>query len=188
MSTQAVVPYFTQVILSHRNATGVTDAFAIVHFFGNTFETAAQVAEVKRLGLDGLFAWLNGPANPILEYGSLGEVDAAVEAQLRVLRPLGIPLLSYEGGQHLLAGGSMRGDLQLESILDRVNRAPRMRSVYLKYLASWHNRTGQPLQHYVHCDRWSVYGKWGAEEYASQPRARAPKLDALLAFIASSPL
>lgn len=54
---------------------------------------------MKRLGSAGLLAWLaSGPgSNAVLGYGSLGDVDAAVAAQLAVLQPLGIPLGSYEG-------------------------------------------------------------------------------------------
>lgn len=45
--------------------------------------------------------------------------------------------------------------------------------IYLRYLSAWRDRTGQLLTHYVHCDRWSVWGRWGAQEYPSQPRAQA---------------
>lgn len=44
--------------------------------------------------------------------------------------------------------------------------------VYLQYLSAWRGRTGQLLTHYVHCDRWSVWGRWGAQEYPTQPRAQ----------------
>lgn len=44
--------------------------------------------------------------------------------------------------------------------------------IYLQYLAAWRGRTGQPLTHFVHCDRWSMWGRWGAKEYPSQTRAQ----------------
>ncbi|PRW57604.1 Cellulose-binding domain [Chlorella sorokiniana] len=195
MATQAVVPYFTQQILSYGDARRSADLFAIAPYFGTTLTTAAQAAEVKRLGVAGVLAWLKSPAgaggrpsNAVLGYGSLADVDAAVAAQVAAVRPFGINLTSYEGGQHLVAAGGLTWDAQLNAILDAANRHAGMKQVYLQYLSAWRARTGQPLTHYVHCDRWSVWGRWGAKEYPSQPRAQAPKLDALLQYASANPL
>lgn len=192
MATQAVVPYFTESILAWEAARNLTDLFAIAPYFGNTWTEPAQAAALKRLGVDGVFAWLDGKASAadqkVLEYGSLPSIDAVVAAQASVLRPLGIPLTAYEGGQHLLAAGTLHSDSQLNALLDAVNRDPRMKGTYLRYLASWRSRTAQPMVHFVHCDGWSAWGRWGAEEYPSQPRSKAPKLDALLTYIATRPL
>ena len=99
-----MVPYFTQQILSYTNARRVTDLFAIAPYFGTTLTTAAQAAEVKRLGTAGLLAWLKSPAgaggkpsNSLLGYGSLADVDAAVAAQVAAVRQFGVNLTSYEG-------------------------------------------------------------------------------------------
>lgn len=94
----------------------------------------------------------------------------------------------YEGGQHLLASGALAWDAELNALLDAVNRDRRRKDTYLSYLTAWRERTGQLLTHFVHCDRWSEYGRWGALEYPTQPRRESPKLDALLTFIASRPL
>ncbi|KAI7836073.1 hypothetical protein COHA_010042 [Chlorella ohadii] len=195
MATQAVVPYFTQQILGYGNARRATDLFSIAPYFGATFTTAAQAAEVKRLGTAGVLAWLRSPAraggkpsNAVLGYGSLADVDAAVAAQVAAVRAFGVNLTSYEGGQHLVAAGSLAWDARLNAILDAANRHADMKQIYLRYLSAWRDRTGQLLTHYVHCDRWSVWGRWGAQEYPSQPRAQAPKLDALLQYAAASPL
>lgn len=98
------MPYFTQQILSYGNARRVTDLFATAPYFGATFTTAAQAAEVKRLGTAGLLAWLKSPAgangkpsNAVLGYGSLADVDAAVAAQVAAVRQFGVNLTSYEG-------------------------------------------------------------------------------------------
>lgn len=58
--------------------------------------------------------------------------------------------------------------------------------MYAEYLAAWDARTGGTMfMHFVHCDGWSVYGRWGAQEYQSQ--AAAPKLLALMAYIDAKP-
>jgi hypothetical protein len=63
MATQAVVPYFTESILAWEAARNLTDLFAIAPYFGNTWTEPAQAAALKRLGVDGVFAWLDGKAS-----------------------------------------------------------------------------------------------------------------------------
>ena len=91
-------------------------------------------------------------------------------------------------GQHMVGAGGLAWDEELQRVLAEANRSPAMKAVYLRYLAAWRQRTGQPLMHFVHCGRWSPWGLWGAQEYPSQPRGAAPKLDALLEFAATAPL
>ncbi len=111
---QAVVPYFTQQILGYGNARRATDLFSIAPYFGATFTTAAQAAEVKRLGTAGVLAWLRSPAgangkpsNAVLGYGSLADVDAAVAAQVAAARAFGVNLTSYEGVRIRWEGGDL---------------------------------------------------------------------------------
>ena len=56
----------------------------------------------------------------------------AAATVLQVLRPLGIPLASYEGGQHFVGVGGLAWDEPLNQLLDAANRDARMRTVYLK--------------------------------------------------------
>lgn len=99
-----MVPYFTEQILGYRDARRVTDRLGIAPYFGTTLTTAAQAAEVKRLGVAGLLAWLRSlagaggkPSNSVLGYGSLADVDAAVAAQVAAVKAFGVNLTSYEG-------------------------------------------------------------------------------------------
>lgn len=192
MSTQAVNSGFTDEILKFKDAATVTDFFAIAPYFGDTIVTQAKRDELLRLGVDGVFDWLVNNNNSILDYGSLTAVDAKVLEQVQTASAYSIPIISYEGGQHFLGADAGEGDFQsdaaLNSLFDSVNRDPRMKTIYLMYLTNWRARTGQQFNHYVNCDGWSQFGRWGSKEYPSQSLTDAPKYDALMSYISSNPL
>lgn len=147
-----VCRWYTNVILSYQNARELTDLYAIAPYFGTTLVTDQQAAEVKRLGLNGLFSWLNGgPSNPNgpLDFGSLGDINATIAGQLAVLNPLGIPLTSYEGGQHLVAAGGLAWDDALNALLDAANRDARMKATYLQVCMGLGARIGMGSGHRI---------------------------------------
>ncbi|MEW5837426.1 MAG: hypothetical protein AB1717_01140 [Pseudomonadota bacterium] len=188
MATQAVVPYFTEEILKFGKARSKTDVFAIAPYFGDTIVDQTKRDELLSLGVDGVFDWLQNDNNAVLDFGSLPSIDRVILNQLQVLRQFGIPLTSYEGGQHFLAAGSLSNDAELNNLMDALNRDPRMKSIYLAYLKKWRKRTGEVFHHYVHTDRWSVFGRWGALEFPSQKLKDAPKFNALMTYIETTPL
>ncbi len=100
----------------------------------------------------------------------------------------GKPLISYEGGQHFVAIGNALDDPALNTLFDTVNRDPRIREVYSTYLNNWRLDTDQQFTHFYNCDSWSIFGRWGSLEFATQPRAEAPKFDALQSYIEAQPL
>lgn len=188
MATQAVNGFLTQEILNFENAAAATDVFAIAPYFGDTISDPARRDELLSLGVDGVFDWLRNDDNAVLDFGSLPSVDRAVQAQVEVLAEFGIPLTSYEGGQHFVGVFQFQDDGELNALMDAVNRDPRMKDVYAEYLANWRNRTGGVFHHFLNSDRWSRFGRWGAKEYPTQPRSAAPKYDALMDYVASAPL
>lgn len=215
VSTQAVIPYFTEEILSFRNTAKFVDEFAIAPYFGDTIfdndfnylqcgDFSAPSATISRrdafvnAGVDGIFAWLKGtPGAPDLGYGSLPCVKSVMKQQSASTAKFGIPLTSYEGGQHFLAAGSLQfGDPELNALMDAVNRDSRISQVYTTYLTQFRKATtrdsispnGNVFHHFVNSDSWSGFGRWGAKEFPSQSRALAPKFDALMQYIDDQPL
>jgi hypothetical protein len=63
-----------------------------------------------------------------------------------------------------------------------------MKAIYAKYLQAWRDGGGEVFVHYLDCQATSKWGRWGALEYLDQPRAEAPKHDALMEFIAANPI
>lgn len=215
MSTQAVNPYFTEEILSFGNAANVSDEFAIAPYFGDTIvagdfnylqcgDFRAPSASVSRrdafvaAGVDGVFAWLTGTdGSPDLGYGSLACVQNAMVDQAASAAKFGVPLTSYEGGQHFLAAGGLQfGDPELNDLMTAVNHDPRIKQVYTIYLNRFRKATtkaaispkGNVFHHFVNSDSWSEFGRWGAKEFPTQSRAAAPKFDALMGYVANKPL
>jgi len=183
VSTQAVVPYFTEQILGFRDTASKIDLMAIAPYFGQSVATASEARAFRDLGVDGVFRWLREGGVSQISYGSLPEIADVVAAQVAAAESFGVPLGSYEGGQHFLAFGEASSP-QLDAIFDAVNRDPRMADIYQEYLAAWRAATGTRLHHFTDCGVWSAYGRWGAREYPGQPLDDAPKAAGLMAFAA----
>jgi hypothetical protein len=95
----------------------------------------------------------------------------------------GVRLISYEGGQHMMGVAGAESDPALVKFFNDFNRDPRIKQVYLDYLAGWKAAGGELFMHYSDVSKYGRYGYWGALEYIAQPRASAPKFDALQTFI-----
>jgi hypothetical protein len=92
-----------------------------------------------------------------------------------------LPLIAYEGGQSFVGSGT-----QAVNYYVAANQNPRMKGVYLQYLRDWFAVGGGLFMHYSSCGLGGQYGSWGAKEWYNQPRAQAPKWDALMTFIEDS--
>lgn len=187
MASQSANPFTTETVLSFTNAAKKTDAFAIAPYFGETVIDETKASEIKRLGVDGIFDWLQNDNNAILER-SLPFVDREVAAQKATAKSFSIPLITYEGGQHFVGAFGFENDDQLNAIMDAVNKDPRMKGIYLTYLNNWRNRSNQVFMHFVSVERHGKFGRWGAREFAQETRSQAPKFDAIQTYISQRPL
>jgi hypothetical protein len=171
MAAQAAVPFASELLLSHKDADKEVDVLAIAPYFWIDAKGPMTADDV----LDALVK------------EALPKAAKTIEAQAAVAKKHGVELVAYEGGQHLLGIGPQQDDARLNFVFDRANRDPRMKSIYSAYLSSWRDKGGHLFLHYLSCQGWSKYGRWGAMERQDQPRAEAPKLDALLEFIEKNP-
>jgi hypothetical protein len=110
-----------------------------------------------------------------------------VTDQAAVASQHGVPLVAYEGGNHLTGIQGVENDDAVNALFDAANRDPRMKDVYSAYLDGWKARGGQLFMHFVSCSAPDKWGRWGALEYLEQPRAAAPKYDALQTFVETNP-
>lgn len=78
-----------------------------------------------------------------------------------------IKIISYEGGQHVLAGA------------DSVSRNPAIYKVYRKFLKMIEKHISGVFCHYVHSGAWENKGAWGAKAYIGQDEKQAHKYRAL---------
>jgi hypothetical protein len=179
LGAQAANPWTAEVMLADPAVRAHVDAVAIAPYFGGYLGAPEERERVERLSLDGLFDELKLRAIP--------EALGWVAGHARIARALGLSLLAYEGGQHLVGVGPAADSQPLNALFDRANRDPRMGALYTRYLAGWRQRGGTLFMHFTDCSGQSKYGRWGALEWLEQSRAGAPKYDALARFIAANP-
>jgi len=179
MAAAAANAWSSIQVLDHQNASRKTDALAIAPYFGNALGSPAEQARVQAMSLDALFAEL--------ETVALAKAVEMIRSHAAVARARGLPLIAYEGGQHLVGFGGTENNAAINALFDQANRDPRMGEIYRKYLDSWKASGGTLLVHFLHIGPFAKSGRWGALEYQEQPRAAAPKFNALQAFIERNP-
>jgi hypothetical protein len=176
LGAQAVNPWTAThglaYLRGHFGQIGI-DAVAIAPYFGFAV-TPAEVAKYASMTVDQLLAATQTQvSNP----------DRYLDYRVRVVATFNIPLITYEGGQHMVGTGGAESNAQLNALLDAFNRDPRVKQIYLTYLNRWKQGGGQLFMHFNDVSRYTKWGRWGALEYVAQPRTNAPKFDALQTFI-----
>jgi len=78
-----------------------------------------------------------------------------------------------------LNAGALQGDATLEALFDAVNRDQCFGALYSRYLQNWSDVGGGLFTHYTNCNRYGLFGRFGSLAYMDQPRAEAPKYDAI---------
>lgn len=178
MSGWTVNKEVTETILSHKDAYKSTDAFAIGPYFFGGFEelrTVRNVNDVFRLLTDDQYRY------------SIGKVLGYIRMQKELADKYGVDLIAYEGGQGLVDFKTRTDNEHPNPILYQANRDPRMKDLYLQFLSGWKREGGKLFMHYTSPRTFQKYGTWGAKEYITQPINQAPKYQALLEFIRSTP-
>lgn len=179
MSAQAASSWTSTQVLDYQGAKLKTDALAVAPYFGSYLGAPGEQARVQALTLDQLFAELDSVAIP----QAVGWMNAQqYEASAR-----GVPLIAYEGGQHLAGYWGVENDAAVNVLFDAANRDPRMGTLYQKYLQAWKATGATLFVHFVNCAGYSKWGRWGSLEFLEQPRSLAPKFDALQTFIEQNP-
>jgi len=179
MASQAANSGVSEQVLSFESADGPSDALAVAPYFGGYLGSPAEQARVAAMTVGDLATELRTVALP--------EAVGWMSAQATVATTYGVELVAYEGGQHLAGNGGVENDDVINALFDGVNRDPQMGALYRDYLAAWRTAGGRFFAHFVNCGRWSKWGRWGALEYMTQPRAGSPKFDALQTFIETNP-
>jgi hypothetical protein len=158
-------------------ATGI-DAVAIAPYFGVS-PSPAEAPTYAAMTLDAFFDYVRSTVLP--------EMASHMANYRAVADTYGVHLLAYEGGQHMVGVAGAENDALLNTLFDNFNRDPRIKQLYVDYLASWKNAGGELFVHFNDVSRYTKWGRWGALEYVAQPRAESPKFDAIMTFIEQNP-
>lgn len=179
MGSMAVNPWVSEQLLAYKNAAKQTDVLAIAPYFGGYLGHPEASSQVKKLSLDQLL--------DELDKRGLDESLKMMRDSAAVAKRAGVRLVAYEGGQHLSPVGPAAEDKDVAAKLQDLNRHPRMKGLYSKYLSQWKESGGTWFVHYNHCVKYTKWGSWGAIETLTAPRETSPKFDALLEFIEKNP-
>jgi hypothetical protein len=167
--------YADEIALSCGDVRDHLDALAIGPYFGTELAADAQgVARTRKMSLDELMREL--------ERSSLPKAKAQMLAHAAMARKYGLPMIAYEGGQHLW-NMSGQGAPELDALFYAANRDRRIGALYSRYLKDWTEAGGGLFMHLLDCGSFENAGNWGALEYITQPRSEAPKYDALQRFM-----
>lgn len=94
----------------------------------------------------------------------------------------GVPLVGYEGGQHVTPDGNSSVGWYANWI--KAQRDPRMYELYIEGQEAWRKAGGKTWMSFNHCEPIGKWGSWGHLEYQDQPIAEAHKYRALIDYAA----
>lgn len=178
LAGQAGNPWTGQTILDWNNANQSADAYAVAPYFGGVFGNASTQGSVSTWTLTRLFDELR--TNMISTMATNAQNVATAQAR-------GLPLITYEGGQHLVGVGGAENNATLNALFMAANRDPRMGQIYGEYLNLWKSQGGQLFAVFNCVDVFSKWGSWGMMEFMDANRLRAHKYVAIVNFVAQNP-
>lgn len=176
LAAQQDGPYVAEQMLEYNGTADRIDVLAIGSYFGTELGLPESQKRVRRMTLNDLFHEI--------ETVSLPTAMRYVTENAKVAAQSGVPLVAYEGGQHLSSIMSGVDDPVSNALFDAANRDPRMGAIYSKLLDEWNTLSrGGLFLHLDECGRMGPYGRWGLLEYIDQPQEQAPKYDALMRWM-----
>jgi hypothetical protein len=155
------------------------DALAIAPYFGGEY---GDPKEEKR--------WENASVTDVIDdlrKRSLPATFEMTKVHAEIAAKFNVELVAYEGGESFAGIAGTENNEKLNKLFDSVGRDPRIKEIYMEYLAGWKKNGGKLFVHFTDCFTPGKFGRWGALEYLEQPRASAPKYDGLLTFISQTP-
>ncbi len=161
------------------------DAIAIGAYFGGSIaDDIVTNNEVDTITTDTILDRLQATlASPDL----VNTVTKEVSRHKAVADKYGLWLITYEGGQHLVANGTNASIQTLTDKLVAANADERMYGVYQQYLSIL--RDGGVVLHsnFTNVYQPGRFGSWGLQENQDQPVSEAHKLRAVLDWAEENP-
>jgi hypothetical protein len=191
-NSQAANPQVSETLLACELAQGELgrgcarefDALAIGPYFGHYLGSNALAATVDRwaedpsTGLAALFSEITGsdgmpplfaPGSRTPREGALEQAAGWIAASKKVADKYGLPMVAYEGGQHL----TMPRGGKAEALFRAANHDPRMGAAMERLVQAWKAAGGQLFMAFSYTQRPGRFGFWGMKE--EQRDDQAPK-------------
>lgn len=178
LAAQSANPWTSGQVMDLEGAYKHADVLAIAPYFGNALGDPKSQNEVAQMTVDQVL-------DKCAEYIQAG--NKTIAEQARAAKERGLRLVAYEAGQHLVGYSGAENNKPLEDLFHAANRSPRMKDLYLAYLAGWKANGGTLAVMFSSTGTYSKWGSWGLMEHHGQPSAEAPKYQAVIEFIEGNP-
>ncbi|MBF0565107.1 MAG: hypothetical protein HQK89_07685 [Nitrospirae bacterium] len=185
--------YAAEAGVGHNCATQM-DALATAPYFG-AYINSARYPEINTWltqadgGLGSLFTELTTgliARNNGKPYAAIQQVLDEIVAQSGIAKQYGLQFVAYEGGLNLVVPGTTGYDA-LQNLFATASRDPRMGPLYTQLLNGWKQYGGGLFNIFESTAAYdAANGNSALLEFQGQPRAQAPKYDAMLNFIAAN--
>ncbi len=104
----------------------------------------------------------HGPAFALLRSGVSSDLSSLWQKNAEIASSHGVPLVAYEGGQHLAATNvKQRNDGAFIAWLEKLNEQQAMREVYQHLRETWKSAGGRSIVYYNDLGAWDKFGCWG---------------------------
>jgi hypothetical protein len=178
LAAQSANPWTSEQVMDFEEAYKHTDVLAIAPYFGYALGDPKTQDEVAQMTVDQVL-------DRCAQYIADGNKTIAEQASLAKER--GLRLVAYEAGQHLVGYSGAENNKTLEDLFHTANRHPRMKDLYLDYLAGWKQNGGTLAVMFSSMGTYSKWGSWGLMEHHGQPPSDAPKYQAVIEFLEANP-
>ncbi len=174
MGSQSANPWVSEQVMGFREAYKHTDALAIAPYFGHGLGSPKTADEVARM-----------PVEQVLERcrQDIERNQKTVEETVAKARALGLSVIAYEAGQHLVGIQGAENNEALMEKLHAANRHPGMKELYIAYMKGWQQAGGELMAIFSSVGAYSKWGSWGILETEFQEPATAPKYEAVLELL-----
>lgn len=163
---QAAYDGLNKIILSYEDAYQYADAFATAPYM-NLGMGPSEVAER-----------INWSKQDFINYfyeHSLPECISWMRQNKKLADQYNLPLIAYEGGQHMSLGGGAENNEHMVQMLIDVNNDPAMEGLYKEYFDAWKQVGGGLFANFSSTGIWTKWGAWGVLQSAYQPLEESPK-------------
>jgi hypothetical protein len=178
LAAQSANPWTSEQVMDFEAAHKQADVLGIAPYFGHALGNPRTQGETVKMSVDEVLSACEG-------YIEKNNKTIAKQAEMAAER--GLRLIAYEGGQHLVGHGGAENNKTMEELFHAANRHPRMKQLYLEYLAGWKQAGGTMMAIFSSTGRYSKWGSWGIMEYHGKPIAEAPKYQAVIGFLEKNP-
>ena len=180
LSTQTVNTWITERILLYNQAYKEADALGITGYFDCGLTDRQTAPKVVLMTMDEMFKRCDDALPSTLDY---------IKKQVAMGAKYSLSPIYYEAGPGLLEQQTIESGYETAGVADKfiaMNRDPRMKDLYVKYLRgirSVSEPMKYPIFHYASMGKPTKYGSWGVLEYMDQNVSQAPKFLALQQFM-----